>query len=73
MSYELHLWTIYQHPKDFPEGYVVREWIQQGDRVTAGTATRHPTLEEARGFIPPGLYRLMREPGDEPQVLETWL
>lgn len=31
------------------------------------------SLEEVRQHLPPGLSRLERHPGDDPNIVETWL
>lgn len=70
----LQLYTIYDHPADHPDGFVVRRFEVEDGKSTAkeslGTA---PTLEEARGLVPPGLFNLGREAGDSPSIAETWI
>jgi hypothetical protein len=76
MSDDLSLFTIYDHPTDVPEpfGFVVREWhIRKEGAVPDPEARFAMTLEEARTLIPPGLYRLERNPEDDPKIVETWL
>ena len=71
---ELIFWTIYDHPKDFPHGYVARPW-----RVARDGATPLPqavygyTEAEVRRRLPPGLSCLGRSEVDDPVILETWL
>lgn len=71
---ELLFWTVYDHPLDFPEAFVVR-----AHRVTAGRSEPTdkifvaPTLEEVRTLVPPGLHRLNRRPDDDPKIVETWI
>lgn len=70
----LKMWTIYDHPADYPDGYVARQWIiAGGGEPYRGPARYRPSLEEAREAVPPGLYRLDRDPGDDPTVVETWI
>jgi hypothetical protein len=71
---EFVLFTIYEKPRDYPHGYVVRRW------VTDGGPEPHPreamvaaTLEEARALVPPDLYRLQRSPEDDPCIVESWI
>ena len=74
MSDDLSLWTIYDHPTDMPDGFVVRRWqITKGGAVPDPEARLAMTLEEARTLIPPGLYRLERVAEDDPKIVETWL
>jgi hypothetical protein len=37
------------------------------------TVLRAASLDELRAMLPPGLRRLPREPGDEEQIVETWI
>lgn len=72
----LSTWTIYDHPADFPDNYVLREY-----RISAGDVRPHHfwlflTLGEARRAVQekaPGAYRLARSPEDHSTVVETWL
>lgn len=77
MSEPLSLWTIYDHPTDVPEpfGFVVRRWLVATDVETAPDSEVKfaMTLEEARALVPPGLYRLDRDPNDDPKIVETWI
>jgi hypothetical protein len=69
-------WTVYEHPADYPEGYVVRVWrIASGGDIEMGRARMAGSLEEARALIPIdqlGLVRIARELDDDPAVYETW-
>lgn len=69
------MWTVYDHPVDYPAHYVVRRSL-----VGAGmlTVDREPwavteSLEAARHALPPGLTRLTRDPDDDPKIVEVWL
>lgn len=68
------MFTIYERPRDYPDGYVVR-----AADITAGTVTHDraaptaPTLAEARALVPPGLMRFERHPEDDAVIVETWL
>ena len=64
------LYVVYDHPRDYPEHFVVRQWEmdQPTDRYTL-----HDSLAAARASIPFGLACLHRDEEDEPQILETWL
>jgi hypothetical protein len=69
----LILWTIYERPRDFPEGYVLRSWRTTGEWQVPGEASYFGDLEAARAAVPAGLFRLPRQDDDDPAVLETWL
>lgn len=67
----LSIWVVYDHPADWPEYYVAREWIgdQPGNMVTLDR-----NLDRLRERLQRlGLVRLERMPEDEPHILETWL
>jgi hypothetical protein len=69
-------YTIYDHPRDYPDHFVVRTWL-----VKPGKPEPEPTdevrltdtLEEARKHIPPQCVCFQRNEEDDPAVLETWL
>lgn len=67
----LSIWVIYDHPKDYPNTYVAKCWIndQLTDSVIVSTdlALIQDALEEI------GLVKLMPSEGDDPCILETWL
>jgi hypothetical protein len=72
----MSMWTIYDHPRDYPAGFVVREWFilrGQTQPVPAASGIGVDTLEEARACVPRGLMRLPRAPHDDPAVAETWV
>jgi hypothetical protein len=72
----LEMWTIYDRPLDYPSHVVVRRWF-----VVRGNSEPVPdvvprlagSIAEARGLVPPHRYRLGRQDGDDPFVVETWL
>ncbi len=72
----LSMWTIYERPRDHPDGYVARKWdIVPGtsEPVPTMIAFGAPTLEAVRSLLPAGLTRLPRSGGDDPAIVETWL
>jgi hypothetical protein len=72
--HHLLLYTIYDHPTDYPNHFAVRR-----ECINAGVVTKDPhvylapTLEEARRLLPPGLHQLPRNPNDDPKIVECWL
>lgn len=64
--------VIYHSPSDFPGKYVVRLWLV-GPRMgpTALMATCD-TLDEARDFVPLGLFRMPRAELDDAVIVKTW-
>lgn len=72
----LAMWTIYDHPLDYPDFWVVRRWfvVSGNPEPVADVLPRiASSLAEARSLVPKGLYRLHRQEGDDPFVVETWL
>lgn len=80
----LTLFTIYDHPKDYPNSWVVRRsYVPPPGEDGDGDGFEpihdlHPwslkaTLDEARDSIPPGLAVVDRHPGDDPVIKEVWL
>lgn len=72
----LPMWTIYAHPLDHPDHFVVRSYTvvrdgRDGPERDSKIALAD-SLEEARKLVPPGLYCMTRSPLDEPQIVETW-
>jgi hypothetical protein len=67
--------VIYDHPRDYPEKWVVRAQTLKGHEeiVRSPDCSLHDSLEEARRALPPGLVRFDRDPEDDPVIRETWL
>lgn len=66
----LELWTIYDSPIDLPGGFVARKWVL--DKPTS-EFLQDKTLDGLRAKLPHGLHCMPRSPGDEPQIVETWI
>jgi hypothetical protein len=71
----LSMWTVYDRPVNFEGRFVAVEFrIVPG--ISEPVAASHfvaTTLEAVRAMLPRGLYRMPRNDGDEPQIVETWL
>jgi len=71
----LPMWTIYDHPLDFPAHFVVRMHVVDGSGEPKvycfGVVCL--SLEDAREQVPVYCTRLPREPADDPMIVETWL
>lgn len=72
----LTVWTIYDRPRDHPQGVLVRGWAIPA----RGPATPHPqgrrfaSVDEARRELcGRGLYCIGRYAQDEPQIVESWI
>lgn len=66
----LNVWTVYDHPADYPQGYIARcfEMDQPTNVIIAGELD---TIREC--FMHCGLVCLHRAPTDDPVIMETWV
>lgn len=69
----LYIWTIYASPRDATGQFIARKWSTLCPPQVVGEPLFGQTLEEIRGKLPPGLYRLPRKHLDDPCIVETWL
>jgi len=75
----LTMFAIYDHPRDFPAGFIVRAWRvcchdgQSTEPDGSSLALAALSLEQARAMLPPGLFRLDRTTDDDPTLIEVWL
>ena len=72
----LSIWTIYDHPRDFPEGFVAREWTAKPgeESVPSDYALTAPDIDILRErMLEMGLVCLTRMPDDDPAIVETWV
>jgi hypothetical protein len=71
---KLSLWTVYDHPVDFPNSYVARRFEVNADGPVATGDLIQGELDAIRkSFHQAGLTCLTRNEGDEPQIVESWL
>jgi hypothetical protein len=71
---QLLIWTIHEHPKDYPDFYVARPTIIRPK--TAGPMPMYllaRDLETLRGMLPAGLTRLSRFDARDPSIIEVWV
>jgi hypothetical protein len=71
----LSQYVIYDHPRDYPEHFVVRRWdVVSGmpEPVPCGEAVLADSLEDARNAVPPGFNNIGRFANDDPVILEVW-
>jgi hypothetical protein len=88
MSDFLTIWVIYYGASNHPPGkWVVRaqDVMPAGGRIISEHSRAEPgirphelffecdSLEEARTKVPEGLYRMPRQFGDDPVIVECWL
>jgi hypothetical protein len=71
----LVLYTVYDHPKDFPDEYVIRRW----DAYTYTPIDKEQpfaralTLDDIHAALPPAVYNLGRLEEDDPVIIEVWV
>lgn len=71
MQNGLLIWTVYDHPRDWPDWYVARLFVN--DRMR-GNMLLNRDLQQLRDELAMrGLTPLNRSPTDDPVILETWL
>ena len=71
----LNIWTVYDHPADFPHSYVARRFEVSGDngaQPTGDVMLGELSIIRA-SFRQAGLTRLLRHEDDETQIVECWL
>ncbi len=76
----LDIWTVFDHPKDFPDCFIARKAIvtasNEGDGFTDEFVTAD-TLDEVRAKVQDAskhvLWRMTRHPDDDPVIVECWL
>lgn len=73
----LDVWTVYDRPLDFPNGFIARKFQILRSRPepvptedTMRASSIEPLREQLRGM---GLTRLSPNAGDEPQIVELWV
>jgi hypothetical protein len=71
----LSLWTVYDHPRDFPKNYVARRHeIHSGRVVPTDDLLICSELAAIReNLAERGLTVLPRQPQDDPVIVEVWL
>lgn len=67
---QLELWTTYDSPMDLPGRFVARKRVLDKPK---SELLQDKTLKRLRAKLPPGLYCMPRSPGDDPQIVETWM
>jgi len=71
----LVVYTIYKHPTDYPDHYVLKRWLCGKQIVQDETYLfAHPELEACRDQLyRKVLFNVGRVPGDDPCILESWV
>jgi hypothetical protein len=71
----LYLWTVYDHPLDFPHAFVARRFaVERGtSRATSIVLTAESLTAIRAEMLSRGLHRIARAPSDDAKIVETWL
>jgi hypothetical protein len=71
----LPILTIYENPSDYPGKFVARMHAVSGGglRVANTPLGICETLKEVQALVPPGAVKLMRNPEDDPCIVESWI
>lgn len=69
----LNMWTVYDHPLDFPQEIVARKTVlNRYGPVPTDDIVTGSTIDEVRAQLPPGLAMVTRSPDDDPKIVEVW-
>jgi hypothetical protein len=70
----LKMYVVYDHPKDFPDRYVVREWLVTDNATPGDVLFMSSKVDEIRATLKKlDLYPIPKNPADDPKILETWI
>jgi hypothetical protein len=68
------IWTVYDHPNDFPNSYVARRYEVGSGGFRATKDIVQGELQIVReGFRTCGLTRLRRAHSDDEKIVESWV
>jgi hypothetical protein len=77
---KVSLWTIYDHPDDYPESFVARRFeVTAPDDWPATAEATADVIESAslaplrEGMVERGLTVIPRSPEDQSNIVESWL
>ena len=73
----LAMWTVYDHPDDYPDKFIARRFEVGDDGGVLATTSVivADSIETIRDILQFELHfvMLMRSPEDDPKIVETWL
>jgi len=75
MGKDLVMYVVLDHPLDFPDQCVAREWSigPLGNTVPGEIVASGPDVKSVREQLPAGLHRIPRERLDDPVIVESWI
>lgn len=65
------LWTVYDHPKDWPHGYIARKFVDGRPSNETIFSCDLARIRDHLEFM--GFYRISRQAADDPVIIEVWL
>jgi hypothetical protein len=77
MSDVMAMWTVYDHPSDYPDKWVARKWLVDGsgtcptDEVLIASSLEN--IRELLQILHPGVTRICRDGSDDPCIAEVWI
>jgi len=75
LSEPLILWTVYDHPSDYPHNFVARKFLvdDKGSTPTHAVIVADSIDCIRRQLVLWGLTCLTRSRDDDPNIVETWI
>jgi hypothetical protein len=71
---QLPMFVVTDHPSDEPEYFVARLYLTLPQNTPTNFTLKHPELEPLQDVLEAlGLTKLMRDPADDPVIVEVWL
>lgn len=65
------MWVVYKNPKDFPDDFVIRQWLGTEPKDIVAKAK---TLELVRRQLPAGVTGpFLPDANDDPVIVEMWI
>lgn len=71
MENQISIWTVYDHPTDYPESFVARRFC--GIKATRDRIVVKDLEAIRKTMRALGLRCLARFPEDDPKIIETWI
>jgi hypothetical protein len=70
----MDIWTIYDHPTDYPDSFVARRSvISKHETITTTDMFVADTLEELEALLPRGMAWIPRMKMDDPKIVGVWI
>ena len=74
----VELWVIFEHPADYPDGYIVRRqramFGRHSGRIWVDPiGYAYDSLDAGRAALQDGLKKIGRNEGEQTQIKEVWV